>query len=311
MSTENTDLATQEQKTGLAVPASGSLADQMPDWLREDTSTTGTDEMLAFVRPPFVKIVQKTSAQELKDEYGEGAVLLVPGNRPILTPDQMEAGGSLLVTPLLFFAEYCTFNPIEWKDKEPLIAARSFDKNSIIAKKAAVADTRNELVLDAEGKPVLVKGKQIYYSHQECLNFLMHIHNPEAKEYCDFANFTFRGGENGTGSRLAMLISARKRAIFVGQYELRVSLHKDPYEGHCGFDCSNPTTPGVSPWILDKAMRDMFSDTHDFLVKALTEKRLDTQYGTTDTSNGEGENGGEGVESDVQADGTVAETAKY
>ena len=92
----------------------------------------GTQLVQQKIKPPFLKIVQKQSGDELHAEFGIGSAILVPDRTLVLAPD----AEAVRIVPLFFFIEYLKFSPLALKGVEPMIAERSLDPASHVAKRA-------------------------------------------------------------------------------------------------------------------------------------------------------------------------------
>jgi hypothetical protein len=111
---------------------------------------------------PRLKLIQAMTDAKLKERFGEGACIITPGEALVCGTE--DAGFDFV--PLFFFSEYCKWSDL--KDKEsPSIMERSFDPTSDIAKRAANADTRDEVYEGDENKPP--KQQRFYrYVHHFC-----------------------------------------------------------------------------------------------------------------------------------------------
>ena len=110
-----------------------------PKWLAEISSEDSSMETLAEHRIlPRVKVIQSLSEQSLKDQFGEGAVILSPGNG-LACP----RGEYFDFVPLYFFNEF-----IKWADLNDSgsssIMERTFDSASPTAIKARNPANREE-----------------------------------------------------------------------------------------------------------------------------------------------------------------------
>lgn len=251
----------------IARPTGGQIAESMPDFLR-DEKPIGVADMLKYIRPPFVKIVQGSADKTLKQKYKEGSLVLAQNDELLL-----DANAVMTFTPVYFFTEYITMNPIELKGTQPMIRARSFDPNSEIARKALDPSTRNEQIgVDAStGKPLIL-------SHQEVLCFFLKVHSRsdggEVPE--DVVLLTFSRAEWRTGSRLARLIAQRNKPVFSGVYEAQIGIHRNTQHDWYGLDIDNPKEP-TSPWV-DQELYEKLKKTYDVFADAHKRGAVQTTY---------------------------------
>lgn len=242
------------------------MKEAMPDFISEDKQELGMTELMGYIRPPFLKIMQGSSDKQMLETFPQGTLILVPDNSLVLAYKS-----AMLFTPLYFFVEYLKVNPLEWKGQEPMIAERTYDKNNIIAKKALDKNLRQEQVgVDSKGKPLFV-------TYQEVLSFFIAIHS--ATETIDGpVLMSFARGEWRTGANFNRLIAGRGKSIFAGVYEASVGIHDyagGQYNAY-GLDIDNPQE--ASPWVADKAMYESFKASHEMLDKAFKERRIQAAY---------------------------------
>lgn len=165
----------------------------LTQYLDEDTSTDALNEYRVLTR---VKVLQALSDTELKEEFGEGGVILSPGNA-LVAPK----GEAFEFVPLFFFAEFCL-----WSDRDdpgtPAILERSFDPSSEICKKARDPNSRVEAYGDND---------QFERRYVEHLNFagVIYGEHPLANTPCVLS---FSRGEFGQGSNFISAIKLRKVA---------------------------------------------------------------------------------------------------
>lgn len=238
------------------------VKEAMPDFIQQDTVELGTTELMGYIRPPFLKIMQGSSDKNMLDKFPAGTLILVPDNELVLPYKE-----KMLFTPLYFFVEYLKVNPLEWKGQEPMIAERTYDKNSNIAKKALDKNLREEQIdVDSKGKPLFV-------SYQEVLSFFVAISGIEGPVLMSFSR-----GEWRTGANFNRLIAGRGKSIFAGVYEASVGVHTyagGQYNAY-GLDIDNPED--ANPWVADKSTYESFKATHEMLDKAFKERRIQASY---------------------------------
>ena len=126
MAKQKTDLVAQkEESRQISVPADA------PAFMQDD-QMMGTEVVSKKIKPPYLKIIQKQSSDELVDEFGKGSAILAPDRILILTADS----DPVRIVPVFFFVEYLKMAPIVLKDVEPMIVERSFDPTSEVARRA-------------------------------------------------------------------------------------------------------------------------------------------------------------------------------
>lgn len=260
----------------------------MPEFLRKRApdQVKGTDELVKFIRPPFFKIVQGASDKDLKEDFPEASVLLVPGNDLLAEPET-----PILFTPILFYREFLSVNPLELKGQMKMVEARSTDPKGDIAKRAMDPDRRNEPLKNADGSPMMKGGKQMYRSHQDVRVFLVDIHAP--RKPGRIVAMTFSRGELRTADRLSSLIGARQKDIFAGVFEAVVGIHKNPEHTWYGLNIDNPTS--ASPWVNENQFAE-YERMHDLLQKAVDDRTIEVDLA--------GETGGTGANPDEPAPGS-------
>ena len=118
----------------------------IPAWLAEaaanDASVQGMEEYRIL---PRLKIVQAMSDSALKKEFGEGSIVVTPGNALVC-----KDGETVSFVPIFFWTEFCL-----WSDRDDtetdMILGRSFDPTSEIAVKSRDADQR-QVKYGSDGK---------------------------------------------------------------------------------------------------------------------------------------------------------------
>lgn len=162
--------------------------------LTRPTSVWGLED---FSKPPRLFIVQALSGPPIKPPFADGDIIVVSGSK-IIKIGNFETPYSF--TPLYFFVDYLALNPNSVK---PFIKDRSFDPNSIIAKKAR-AFIREQVV---GGSPDQV------IKYVTNLNFIHIIHNEEIGEIP--VHNSFNRGTFKVGQSLIGLIQDRRDAVDV------------------------------------------------------------------------------------------------
>lgn len=229
-----TDVVKSEAATGelLASP------NQVPDYMRED-GQLGLTQVSQYIRPPMLKVVQKQADDELIKEFGIGSVIALPAKQLVYTMGEDGIG----FTPLLFYVEWCQWNPMELKGSAPAIRERTTDPRSPLAAKAQNQKTWMEPHPENPG---------LFVRNVEHMNFLvmLHIDDPDLNRMPVL--MTFARGEHRTGRSLCNLITMRRAPIFGGQYMFTTSSGQDsnpprvnPKGSWAGFDIENHPDPHV------------------------------------------------------------------
>lgn len=249
----------------------------MPDFMLNE-EVLGTSDVASGIMPPFVKIVQRQSSQDLVDDFGMGAVILTPHNFLVADAPDPVPGPPILINPLLFWKEFCTWNDINLRGTAPAILDRSFDITSKVARKARNPNTYKETV---DGKTLM---------HVEHLNFLCRLINVPGMED-QRVLFSFQRAEYKSGSKLCSLISMRKNGaskapIYGCVFQLRVNTHRNSNYSWYGFDVDNPHPEVGSPWITDAEEYAMAKAEHEEFNKLYKSGGIAATY--DDDGDGEG-----------------------
>jgi hypothetical protein len=222
---------------------------------------------------PRLKVVQSTSRQELKDDFGEGAVVIMPGNQLAFS----RGGSTALFVPVFFYAEFCTWSDID-DVGSPGVVARSFDPTCDIAKKARSQKLRFEIYPGEESKQEPKR-----YRHVEHMRFpgVLVGDHALAGTACVLS---FERGEFSTGQGVATSISMRKVVLPDGTkisvplwaqiWELSCDLRQRGQKKWFGIDAKVPTE---GPSIIDNKDAEMFKSLHEEMKEAYDAKKLLTE----------------------------------
>lgn len=122
---------------------------------------TSLDSMASLVMLPRLKIIQGQTAQDLKKQFGEGSVIVRPGDALCWR----DGDAPFVFVPLHFHREW-----IKWadnKDKDNMIVEGPvYDETHAIALKSKDKNTRTEVYPEDAGKP---DRERRYYSYVEHL----------------------------------------------------------------------------------------------------------------------------------------------
>lgn len=229
-------------------------------FVANDTSMQGMEQ---YVLIPFVKIIQAMTGTELKQLFGEGAAILRPGDALI---EKCEAPFQFV--PIFFCDEFAKW--ADRKDKEsPMIVERSFRPDSVIAKKAARADTRFEPYPGQEGKADKDQWKYRYVAHLRFFGVIFGDH-PLAGTKCVIS---FDRGEFTQGRNFITAIQMRRVDIdgekvrvplFAQVWQLYTKLRDRGEKKWIGFNFEVPEEGGIVP----EDMVGEFAEEHEMLKRA-------------------------------------------
>jgi hypothetical protein len=240
----------------------------LPDFMQGETDL-GTELLEQFIVPPRIKIVQKQSRAELLDLFGPGDVILTPTQaviaqlprdskgRPV---DGNDSTASFKLVPLFFYPEWCVWNPIELRGKEPMISYRTTDPTDPIVRKARDPQLR------VEPHPT-EKNAQIRYV--EHLNFIVVLYDHPLEG--EPAVLSFGRGEWASGSRFASLIKMRKAPMYGCVFQANTKFRPGQLGDWWGLDISNPAD---GQWVKDKDAYDSMHVLHERFVEHHAKSRL-------------------------------------
>lgn len=214
-----------------------------PDFIPEEKR--GVEELAKHIIPPRLKIVQKQSDDKLLERFKPGDLIVVP-----LMMQLAQRGDLVGFTPVYFFVEYCTWNPIQTRGSLPAVRARTRDPESDLAKKARNPETRN-----ADQCP---ESQDYKLNHVEHLNFLcMFDEIPETPIAVSFSKTQHRAG-----STLASLIRMRNASIFAGHYTMKTAHQSNAQGEWYGYELDN------DGWVQDGETYDKWTELFNMFSKA-------------------------------------------
>ena len=236
-----------------------------------DEAVVGLEALQEFIVPPFIKIVQKQSGEELLQYFSAGDVILSPSNAMVAEMPRNSKGrvvegarSMFKIVPVLFYPEWLTWNPIELKGTEQAIAYRTMDPNDPVAAKARNAKLRKE--------PHPTR-QEYSIRHVEHLNFLVilykHALGPEP------AVMSFSRSAWKYGSKFASLIKMRHASLFGCIFDVVLTQRQNDKGDWWGFDVINPDDG--SPWV-EKDEYEVFKELHTKLDES--KDKLRAQYET-------------------------------
>ena len=154
---------------------------------------------------PRFKIIQATSDDVLKKNFGEGSVVIRPGD--VLICKHEDEPASFQFVPLFFFVEWAKWRDL--KGNGPMILDRSHDPISELAMKSKSTDTRRELYEGQEGKK---DNEKMYYGFVEHLRFIGVIYGDHPLVGTP-VTLSFERGEWIQGKNFISAVSLRRQTI--------------------------------------------------------------------------------------------------
>jgi len=162
------------------------------------------ESMKSLVMLPRLKIIQGQTDADLKKKFGEGSVIVRPGDALVW----QEGDAPFLLVPLFFHREW-----MKWadnKDKDQLIVEGPvYDETHPIALKSKTADTRTEVYPGDAGKP---DRERKYYSYVEHLCWTCVIYGDHPLAGTEVV-LGMERGEFYNGRQLINSISMRRHTI--------------------------------------------------------------------------------------------------
>ena len=245
----------------------------VPAFMAEE-EVLGIEALKEFITPPFIKVIQKSAADELLQVFNPGDVILSPANALIAEMPRNEKGRTLegaktafQIIPLFFYVEWITWNPIQLKGAEPSIVYRTIDPNDPIVAKSRSTTLRSE---KHSTRPELL------IRHVEHMNFLVLLHKHELGS--EPAILSFSRGNWRAGSKFASLIQMRKAPIYGCVFDAIVSLRNNPKGDWYGYDMANPEEG--SPWVSEEEYAKC-KELHEMFTKYHKEQKIQAQYDVT------------------------------
>lgn len=234
-----------------------------------DEEIVGLEALTEFIVPPFIKIVQKQSGEELLQYFSTGDVILTPANAMISEMPRNKKGrivegarSMFQIVPVLFYPEWLTWNPIELKGTTPAIAYRTMDPNDPVAAKARNANLRSE------PHPTSPK---LNIRHVEHLNFLVVLYKHPLGPEPAILSFSRSGWKYG--SKFANLIKMRRASLFGCIFDVVLAPRHNDKGDWWGFDVTNPESG--SSWVK-KDEYEVFKELHIKLNES--KEKLRAQY---------------------------------
>jgi len=250
------------------------LAMPLPSFMEGD-EIQGIEELRQYISPPYIKIVQKQAGAELLAAFGVGDVILSPSNA-VITEMETDAKGRIVegsvskfkFVPIVFWTEWCTWNPIKLKGQEPAITYRTTDSNDPIVAKARSKQLR------FEPHPKHPDDPKYNIRHVEHLNFLVVLYGHGLGQ--EPVVLSFAKGEHFSGSKFAGLIKMRKASLYGCVFEAVVAHRPGDGSGDWyGLDIVNPADS--VPWVTEEEYAE-FKKLHEDFDKLREESKIRPTY---------------------------------
>lgn len=235
----------------------------VPAFLRNTDAPKGTENVANFMMPSFLRIVQALSAPALREKFSEGDAILQPDQQIVYS---VKTGEPVPFTPLLFYTEWCIWNPLKTKGQLPFIRERSTDPNSLIAQKSRNPDARKETCPEMPSE---------FLRYVEHINFLIQLRTPDAPVLPVVMSFVV--AEHNTGRKFCNLIMQRKHTppLYAGIYEVKTSRRTNAQGNWFGFDITNPSVGDA--WCTEEEF-ELFREQHILLSERLKSGEIKPDY---------------------------------
>lgn len=225
-----------------------------------------------------ISLIQGMSAKEMKQKFGEGS-LVIPASDVLIA----KKGESIDFVPLLFFDQF-----ISWGDRRdksgPKIKAKSFDRGSDIAIKAADPVKRREEYgpsqMGQDGKPY-----RFVMSHTHHLDFLVMIYSGAFKGTMCALSFSRSDWRNGMKfiSQIKMRkIGAYQAPLWATVWSLSSGDRKNEKGEWHGLDVDSAN----EPWVAEADMA-AFQKIHEELYKDYADRAIEVGHEAADTGSDE------------------------
>lgn len=190
--------------------------------LKLSVEDTSFDDMKEYRVIPRLKVIQEMTEKILKKRFGEGALIIRPGDALVAKNEDntvVEGPLSFDFVPLYFFVEFLKVSDL--RDTEsPTVVERSFDRGGELAKKAKNPSMRIEIYPGQESKD---DDKKFRYRYVEALRFPGIIYGDH--EMSDTAVvLSFERGEHNTGQNFCTAVKMRKQVVKTSEGDKRVGI---------------------------------------------------------------------------------------
>ena len=236
----------------LAKKVQGADLSYLAQFEKDDNSLAGMQE---YEIVPRLKILQGLSDTDLKKKFGEGSVIIRPGDALVWKDNDPP----FLFVPLFFFAEFAKYS--DRRDKQsPMTIARTFEPVSEIATRARDPQKRFEFYPDQEKKQDKDKWKYRYVEHLRFVGLIYGDHPLAGTRVV----LSFEKGEFYQGKSFISGIKMRKRQadvtlddgsvvkknypipLYAQVWQFKASIRDKGENKWIGLDFSIPETPVVA-----------------------------------------------------------------
>lgn len=176
--------------------------DYLAQYVEQDTSLDALKEHRVV---PRFKIIQATTDDELKKNFGEGSIIVRPGDALICKYG--EEPSSFQFVPLFFFLEWAKWRSL--KGTGPMILDRTHDKSHEIAVKSRSVETRKELY---PGQENFEDADKLYSAYVEHIRFIGVIYGSHPLVGIP-VTLSFERGEWGQGKNFISAVSLRRQIV--------------------------------------------------------------------------------------------------
>lgn len=274
---------------GITKVAGAAGANFLAQYAGQDTSL---ESMASLVMLPRLKIIQGQTAADLKKQFGEGSVIVRPGDAVVW----QEGDTPFLFVPLFFHREW-----IKWadnKDKDALIAEGPvYKEDHPLAVRSKDKNTRTELYAGDQGKP---DRDRRYYSYVEhlCWTGVIYGDHPLAgtevvlgmergefyngREFINAISMRRQNIELPDPADPSKTVSSRvKVPLWAQVWALQPALREGDLGNWYGLDFQ----PGDNP-VIDQGDAEAFSGRHAELARLFQEGKMKVQH--SDEGNNQG-----------------------
>lgn len=246
-----TSLPAVQKVQGLALPAH-----------LQEQAIVGVEALGQYVVLPRLKTVQKQANQDLLNTYNIGDLLLTPTMNMVMPfptedngrPSKVDRGKSFYFTPLFFFVNWATLNPIQMKGKLPVVRYLTSNPADPIVAKCKSSALRKE---------PCPEDKNFQIRHVEQLNFVVTLQHHELAGMPFI--MTFSKGEHFSGQKFCTLIKQRNASPFACVFEAYPKFRPGTGAGEWwGIDVCNPADPAVQPWVTAEEYEQYTKDFEEY-----------------------------------------------
>lgn len=231
-----TDLSNRNDQPKELVNVGQGKHDYLLKYTEEDTSL---DLMEKYKVLPIMKIIQMTTKSELKDQFGEGSVIILPGSQRLCKKKVEE----FQVVPVFFYPEWVKWSDQRDKGKNSVID-RTLDESHEIATRAMDKNTRFEKY---EGGP---PDKPFNYRYAAHLNFICMVYGEHALAgvtcVLSFSRGEYRKGESFIQAAKLRRIGSKRAPLWSQIWNLSCNFREFADKKWYGIDYATPQDPFIT-----------------------------------------------------------------